>query len=352
MSERKSKVSNGKTKYLNSLSGHLEFCEDAKKTILDKSLFNAMSESQNGVIQLPRSTLLIGDKLYNNVWHPADELQKSFTSMEHQPFIMNHGDNIEDEIGFMENVEYDPETKKLTAIPVLNLNTEKGMTALNHMRNRLMANKAPETSVGFWATEHLEQISMLENAEHLSARDWEFDHNSLVTRGAGSPEMGIGIGLSKYAYPKNIEIKLNILGDQERMENQTPIEKPKVEPEKFTMSREEFREEMKQMLAKQEAELKQKQTNADKPADKTPELDAKDKKIAELEKQLSTRTTATRDNMVTDGAPGASSRPINPKTKAIRSQVIGMAVIKTLAQTDSDVHIHYVNEQNLPPGAR
>ena len=352
MSERKTKISNGKTKYLNSLSAQIEFTDDTKKTFLDLSAFKNMSDAQNGIIRLPRSTLLIGDQLYNNVWHPADELEKSYKTMEHQPFIMNHGEDIEDEIGFMEDAEYDPETKKLTAIPVLNLNTTNGMTALNHMRNRLLANKAPETSVGFWATEHMESIALLENAEHISARDWEFDHNSLVTRGAGSPEMGIGIGLSKSKTDMNFNINLNQLGDKERMGTE-PIEKPKVEPEKFTMSKEEFHDRMMAELATQEAALKQKQiTNADKPTDKTVELDAKDKKIAELQAQLSTRTTATRDNMVTDGAPGAQSKPVNPKAKTIRSQLIGMAVIKTLAQTESDVHIHYVNEQNLPPGAR
>ena len=355
MPERKTKISNGKTKYLNHLSARIEFTDDSKKEILNLSAFKNLSEAQNGIIRLPRSTLLIGDKLYNNVWHPADELEKSFKTMEHQPFIIDHGEDVEDEIGWMENIEYDRETKKLTAIPVLNLNTAKGTTALNHMRNRLMASKAPETSVGFWASEHIEQIALLENAEHISARDWEFDHNSLVTRGAGSPEMGIGIGLSKSLDSGKNEIKLKTLGDKERMGNE-PIIEPKKEPEKFTMSKEEFRAMMKDELEKQEAALKQKQLDAGKPtpipapADRTPELDAKDKKIAELEKQLSTRTTATRDNMVTDGS--APAKPMSQKTKAIRSQLIGMAVIKTLAQTDSDVHIHYVNDNGLPPGAR
>jgi len=40
------------------------------------------------------------------------------------------------------------------------------------------------------------------------------------------------------------------------------------------------------------------------------------------------------------------------KIKERNRRIIGMAVIKTLAQTDSDVHIHYLNENNLPPGAR
>jgi hypothetical protein len=208
MPERRSKTCNGKTKFLNQLSAQIDFNDDTKKEILNLSAFKNMAEQQNGIIRLPRSTLLIGDKLYNNVWHPADEAERSYMTMDHQPLITDHGGGLEDEVGWMENIEYDPETKKLTAIPVLNLNTAKGPMALNHIRNRLMAGKAPETSVGFWAVEQIETIGQLNNAEHISAREWEFDHNSLVTRGAGSPEMGIGIGLNKQSN-ENVEINLN-----------------------------------------------------------------------------------------------------------------------------------------------
>jgi hypothetical protein len=140
--------------------------------------------------------------------------------MEHQPFIIDHKDGVEDEIGWIEDAQYDPESKKLTAIPILNLNTSKGNAALNHIRNRLMAGKVPETSVGFWASEQIEQIALLENAEHISARDWEFDHNSLVTRGAGSPEMGIGIGLSQNK-------------EESKVENEIKFHQSSIKPEHF-----------------------------------------------------------------------------------------------------------------------
>jgi len=348
--DKLSKIKNGKTLYLHQLSARIEFTDDSKKEILNLSAFKNMSDAQNGIIRLPRSTLLIGDKLYNNVWHPADELEKSYMTMEHQPFIIDHGEDVEDEIGWMENIEYDPESKKLTAIPVLNLNTAKGTTALNHMRNRLLANKAPETSVGFWATEHMEEIPMLENAQHISARDWEFDHNSLVTRGAGSPEMGIGIGLSKSKTDLNFNDplkKINQLGDKERMGNE-PIIEPKKEPEKFTMSKEEFRAMMKDELEKQEAALKQKQIDAGKPAppDKTTETDAKDKKIAELEKQLSTRTTATRDTVVN------TSVTMDKKTAHIRKRIGGLAYIKYVRDNGSPMSLKYENENQLPKDMR
>jgi phage host-nuclease inhibitor protein Gam len=134
--------------------------------------------------------------------------------------------------------------------------------------------------------------------------------------------------------------------EKEQMDEK-PSEKQKSEPEKFTMSREEFHEDMKQLLIKQEAEMKQKIEN--KEAEKTPEIDAMKKKIADLESQLSTRTTATRDNTaITNGV-----APMSKKTKEIRSELIGMAVLKTLKQNpDESIHILYENEQNLPPGAR
>lgn len=353
--ERRSKISNGKTKYLNSLSARIEFTDDTKKEILNLSAFKNMSEAQNGIVRLPRSTLLIGDKLYNNVWHPADDAAKSYMTMDHQPLITDHEDHLADEVGWMDDVEYDPESKKLSAIPVLNLNTEKGPMALNHIRNRLMAGKAPETSVGFWATEQIEQIEQLQNAEHTVAHDWEFDHNSLVTRGAGSPEMGIGIGLSRSKTDQSFNINFNQLGDKERMGNEQPIEKPKPEPEKFTMSKEEFHDRMMSELATQETAQKQKLAAqpAGQPADKTTELDALKTKLADAEAKLATRTTATRDNLVTDGMPGAPSKPTSPKTKVIRQQLVGMALIKHLKQSpDECIHICYENEQNLPPGAR
>jgi len=345
--DKLSKTVNGRTMFLNHLSASIEFTDEEKRTILMPDLqtyfknSNA-SPSEPGVVRLPRSTLLIGDKLYNNVWHPADELERSYMTMKNQPFIIDHRDGIEDEVGFMESPEYDPVTKKLTAIPVLNLNTAKGNAALGHIRNRLMAGKAPETSVGFWATEATEQIGQLQNAEKVTARNWEFDHNSLVTRGAGSPEMGIGIGLKRQTPPVGYGSSSDGIPttykEANALDEKQPPEKPKSEPEKFTMSREEFRAMMHEELAKQ-AEAKK---VADAEAQKTSENDAMKKKLADLESKLATRTTATRDNESTTGA------PVNAKTRQTRRQVIGMAVIK--CARENDVHISYVNESPLPPG--
>lgn len=191
-------IRNGKTYTLRMNSAVLEFTDTERQAILNyKPITLNAQVNDDGLIRLPRSTLLIGDKLYNNVWHPAEELEKSYKTLDHQPLVIDHSDHIEDEIGWMENSQYDPASKKLTAIPVLNTRTAKGLMALNHIQNRLHASKAPETSVGFWAIESTEEIPMLQNARKTTAREWEFDHDAMVYRGAGSPSQGIGIGLSQ-----------------------------------------------------------------------------------------------------------------------------------------------------------
>jgi hypothetical protein len=39
------------------------------------------------------------------------------------------------------------------------------------------------------------------------------------------------------------------------------------------------------------------------------------------------------------------------KVREIRRQIIGMGILKCAAQGEDDVHIHYLNENGLPPAA-
>ena len=192
---KKQRTKNGKIQFLNSLSLEMKFSDSGKQILTQPITDIIQNADKNGILKLPRSTLLVGDGLYNNIWHPAEELAKSYRTMDRQPFVINHQEGIEHEIGWMEDPIYDSETKKLSAIPILNLNTQYGKTALEFIRNRLLAGKYPETSVSFWATETTESIEQLGGEEKLTAREWEFDHNALVSRGACSPEAGAGIGL-------------------------------------------------------------------------------------------------------------------------------------------------------------
>jgi len=354
----KTRIKNGVEQKLQIRSASIIFNDGDRKDVLNTSMVTNITDQQNGLLRLPRSTLLIGDNLYNDVWHPNEELEKSYTTLENQPFVIDHKDDIEDEVGFMQNVQYDAETKKLSAIPVLNMHTAKGMSALNHIRNRVMAGKAPETSVGFWATERKEKIKQLQDEEHITARDWEFDHNSLVSRGAGTPAMGIGIGLSQAQYPKTeskreIPVDLKISIDTKEIDDtlikmkqlkketakmdepKTEIKneaKPEVQP---FMTRDEFRAEIKAELSKKETELK----------DKSTEMDAMKKKISDLEASISSRTTATRDSMTT-----ARPMVMDAKAKELRRRIIGSGIIQYLKEGEGDLHIHLAREKTLEEG--
>lgn len=206
---RRTRLKNGQTQYLLTHSAQIVKAESPEWTsFLDKLTAKAQALHEladaSGLVQLPRSTIIVGDGLYNNVWHPAEEAEKAYKSLDRQPFNLDHSDFVIDEIGFWRDPLYDPATKKLSAIPVVNLNTERGKVALNHIKNRLLADKPAELSSGFWATETTEFIAIC-NAEEMTARNWDFDHGALVTRGACGPSKGAGIGLSQNSLVTNAE---------------------------------------------------------------------------------------------------------------------------------------------------
>jgi hypothetical protein len=132
--------------------------------------------------------------------------------MDHQPLVINHDETILSEIGWMEQPQYDPDSKKYSAIPVINLKTLYGPSSFMHIQNRFMAGKAPETSVSFWCSENTETIN---DKEMLVARDMEFDNNSLVFRGACGPGMGAGIGLNL----DKVNNEDNFLGGHQNMDD-------------------------------------------------------------------------------------------------------------------------------------
>lgn len=226
--------SDGKIQHLQQLSAQLVMNEQNKgewdQAFNDfsewlKALAAARKPSEY-VVKLPRSTLIVGDGIYNQKWHPAEEAQKAFGSMDRQPYIMDHNRDVEYEFGWMEMPLYDEQTKKLSAIPVVNLNTPKGKAALQHIQNRMLAGKPAETSVGFWAVESNEMISIddAEEQDWVTVREWDFDHNALVTRGACSPEDGAGVGLQARNLTENNnlnmeESKMEKNGDEKSQEN-------------------------------------------------------------------------------------------------------------------------------------
>lgn len=121
-----------------------------------------------------------------------------------------------------------------------------------------------------------------------------------------------------------------------------PASNPAGTPAPITMTRDEFKDMMKEQLATQEKQLTEKLNKKETPeTSKSPEFDAMKQKIADLEKQLSTRTTATRDMVKnTDSPTGA------PRTKeehAARVKIIGAAMVKMLRDNpDENFHASYI----------
>jgi hypothetical protein len=157
-----------------------------------KSKSESESESEE-FKELSKTTVLLGDEIFNGGFYPAEEIAKAFKTMEGKPLILDHSKAIEDEIGFVKDVKYCPKVKKMTVIPVINLSTPKSRIALSYIECRMKAGQIPEVSVGVFVDSAVEMIG---GEEKLVCRNLEFDHLALVTRGACGPSSGCGIGLS------------------------------------------------------------------------------------------------------------------------------------------------------------
>lgn len=190
----KTQEKNKQKRVMRQLMAKLEFYGEHKQEW--DTFFDYSVKTEDGFLQLPRSTVIVGDGMYNGEYFPAEEIEKAFASMDRQPFNLDHSDRVEDEIGYILEPVYSRDTKKMSVIPILNLNTAKGKAALSFIENRRKAGKTAEVSVGVWVTINKEKLNEDDEEEIPVCRDLEFDHLALVTRGACSPEHGAGIGLS------------------------------------------------------------------------------------------------------------------------------------------------------------
>lgn len=371
---RKTKEKNGKIFYLNQLQGTLELLENDRKQLMKPVSILLKETEHDGLLRLPRSTLLVGDGIYNGIFHPSEEIEKSYMGLDHQPFTMNHGDGIEDEIGWMEQPLYDKNTMKLTAVPILNLGTKQGVTALGYIQNRIYASKAPETSVGFWATQTQEDIEKLQLINQIVAREWEFDHNSLVNRGACGPIAGAGIGLHKNKEDAHLAtaIKMKIKIDTSevdeainKLEKINKLEEKDMEnSEQKTLTKEEMKAIVKQHLTEieneKDAEIKKNKMallgaalqsgnmeEAKKYLDVLPVVNQNPehellKRIEALERKPSTRTTDTRDDST--GQP----KTLTKEQHRIAQLITGRGICK-FAATGERLNLHVrIDDERIP----
>jgi hypothetical protein len=155
-------------------------------------------KNEAGVTGLDRSTILVGDGVYNGIYFPKSVLEKCYKSFDKQPININHSDKVEDIVGHIAEPRFD--SNKITVRPVLHENTVKYNVAQGFINSRIRANAVPEVSVGIWVDKTFideEERENYPNNAIFVASNGEGDHLSLVTRGACSPEDGCGIGLKK-----------------------------------------------------------------------------------------------------------------------------------------------------------
>ena len=274
----KTRIRNGQKQYLLKFKcGLIDFVNDEERKSLALSYETLKEASENGLLRLPRSTMIVGDGVYNGYWHPDSELAKSYAMFDRQPWNVNHGDDVNSEIGWWEQPQKNG--NKYSAIPILNLNTPEGKNALSHIQNRMLAGKPAELSIGFWCGVKTERVKHGDIDQRLPVcYDIEPDHCSLVTRGACSPAVGAGIGL-KQLEEEGIQMDEkpeNVTDAQKTVEQKDADTKTK-QPIQFN-SKEEFQGAVHQSLAS----YFQKQKQEDEEEDEKALLE---KRLKELESQ-------------------------------------------------------------------
>lgn len=224
-----------KKREMRRLSAKIEFKNpEIQQTWLNKldELMNELKQNNRKLLELPRSTLIVGNGTYNGEYFPAEEIEKSYHTLEKQPYINDHSDKIRDEVGWWTDVQYDKETFKMSGVPVLNMDVPEATTAFHYIRNRALAGTVAELSAGVFVTPVEEPLSKDSKETHIVCRDLSFDHGSNVSRGACSPTDGAGIGLTDNGdEPTDPNIDIEI----ERKNILKQIYKEKIKAEKLKM---------------------------------------------------------------------------------------------------------------------
>ncbi len=172
-----------------------------EKVVLQSRVPDDSIRYEDPLVYLPKSTLL-APGIHNGIKFTAEEIEKAKVPKVF-PLTLNHSRNVEDEVGFFEDVER--AGGKLRAVPVINLETAKGKAALGYVKNRFKAGLIPNLSVEVW-------VEYDPNDEERIARNLEIIKASLVDIGACSDADGCGVGLQKSNAEDMIEKELVEMG--------------------------------------------------------------------------------------------------------------------------------------------
>jgi len=147
--------------------------------------------SDNRKLMTDSVVAIVGNNIYNGVYFPTEELQKSLSKWDGKPLCLDHSDSILYEIGFINNPRM--EEDKLIVKANIAEYTKHAKDAANWMRVRREAGTIPEVSISAWVDTEFEEIDGFDDRVKV-ARNIDPVHLSLVTSGACSPEDGCGIG--------------------------------------------------------------------------------------------------------------------------------------------------------------
>lgn len=143
------------------------------------------------------ATFLVGDKTYQGLYFPAEEIEKAADTMAGQPVNLDHSFRVEDEVGFVRHPSMFG--KALRGLLVLSPGTHRFETAKTFIETRNAAEKPPEVSVGVLLD--VEEEELPDGETRFVARNLQFDHLALVVRGACGPGDGCGVGLQHQIKP-------------------------------------------------------------------------------------------------------------------------------------------------------
>lgn len=85
------------------MAERIQFSLNTVMSVNKKKLANL---SEGDEIPLDDTVAIVGDGIYKGVFFPTEEIEKAYKSMEGQPFVLDHSDRVEDEIGFVKDVVF------------------------------------------------------------------------------------------------------------------------------------------------------------------------------------------------------------------------------------------------------
>ena len=153
-------------------------------------------ENKKNFTDVDATVAIVGGGIYNGVYFPTEELQKSLNKWDKKPLCLDHSDSILHEIGYISEPKL--VENKLVVKPHIANYTKYAEDALNWIKLRKEAGKTPEVSISAWVDTDFEEIEGFKDKVKV-ARNIEPVHLALVTEGACSPEDGCGIGIA-YSY--------------------------------------------------------------------------------------------------------------------------------------------------------